>query len=321
MKESKSNIIAGIDVDSRWLVVFISCCKKEQRFRNTGKGVSRLLNYLEKHSVELVVCEHTGRYEELLCNVLWDAGIMLHQAHPKAAREFGRALGRIAKTDPIDSVTLTEYGLRMNLKPTPRPALEIVELRHMVARHEDLKAALVQEKNRLAAPGLPEWKQGDIRASIQFLTAKMKDIKKMMRKHAQHHGGIMAAAKCLMTQKGVGEFTALVLLAELPEIGNLNRKSAAALVGVAPFNRDSGKHAGQRRIQGGRTSARCALYMAALSAIRERGQLRTFYLRLVSTGKPKMVAIVAVMRKLIIQLNTLMRQFRQNQHQNVLHFA
>lgn len=310
MDKVNDKVIAGIDVDSNWLLVFVSTCKKEQRFKNSGKGVERLLKYLERRQVSLVVCEHTGRYEQLLCDALWDSEIPLHRAIPKAVRQFGRALGLNAKTDPIDCFVLAQYGQRMELSPTPRPAQEITELRHMVARYEDLKAALVQEKNRLCAPALPTWAQEEIRTSIEFIQENMKRIKRMMREHAQTHESLQAALECLKAQKGVGELTALILLAELPELGTLNRQTAPALVGVAPYNRDSGKFKGLRKIYGGRTTARCALYMATLSVIRERGPLRSFYLRLLKRGKKKMVALVAVMRKLVMKLNSVMREFR-----------
>lgn len=310
MSEMENKVVAGIDVDSRWLVVFVSSCRKEKCFRNSGKGVEQLLSYLRKYRVNLVVCEHTGKYELPVCEALWDAELPVHRAVPKATRQFGRALGRCAKTDPIDCVILAEYGRRMDLKPSLRPASEITALRYMIARYEDLKSALVQEKNRLTAPCLPAWQQEDIRRSIEFIKERMKGIRKMMREHMRNSEQLKAAAQCLMTQRGVGELTALILLAELPELGTLNRQSAPALVGVAPFNRDSGKFRGQRKIYGGRTTVRCALYMAALSTIRERGPMRAFYLRLLAKGKKKMVALVAVMRKLIIRINSVMREFR-----------
>lgn len=315
MENSKDKIVAGIDVDSRELVVAISSARKERRFTNTGKGVSHLVKYLHKHSATLVVCENTGGHELLMLEALWQAEIAVHCSHPKAVREFGRALGRIAKTDPIDCRILAEYGLRMELKITPRPLSEIIELRHMVARYHDLKLSLVQEKNRLSSPHIPTWMQKDIRTSIAFITKKMEHIKQMMKEVVDKNKFLKAALECLTSERGIGTLTAIILLAELPELGTLNRQSAPALVGVVPYNRDSGKFKGTRRIHGGRTVVRSAIYMASLSAIRERGPLRAFYLRLLAAGKKKKVAIVAVMRKIVIRLNTLMREFLQENKQ------
>ena len=228
MERSKDKIVAGIDVDSRQLVVAISSVSKGRCFANTGKGVSHLVKYLQKQSVTLVVCEKTGGHELLMLEALWGAEMPVNCSHPKAVREFGRALGRLAKTDPIDCRILAEYGLRMELKTTPRPASEIIELRHMVARYQDLKLSLVQEKNRLSSPHIPTWMQKDMRDSISFIKGKMECMKQMMKELIDKHEQLKAMLECLTSERGIGTLTATILLAELPELGTLNRQSAPA---------------------------------------------------------------------------------------------
>lgn len=315
MKIEQDKVVAGVDVDSRELVVSISSRRRSERFKNSSKGVIRFLKYIQRHKVSLVVCERTGGHELVLLEALWAAEIPVHCTHPKAVREFGKALKRLAKTDPVDSSILAEYGVRMDLAPTPRPAEMIVDLRHMVARYADMRTMLVQEKNRLAAPGKPAWLKKEIRQSVSSIIRRMEKLKEQMKNHIASFPELHAVAEQLQGETGIGLVTAVILMAELPELGTLNRRSAPALVGVAPFNRDSGKHCGRRTILGGRSLVRSAIYMAALANIRARGTLGTLYRRLVAAGKKKMVAIVAVMRKLIIKLNSNMRNFLQSQKQ------
>lgn len=302
-------IVASVDISSEELVVRWSIDPQLLRFANTQNGIRELVRKLERNGITFLVCEHTGRYEWELLQVLWRKQIPVHCAHPKAVRNFAKALKANAKSDPIDAEVILQYGLRMDLAPTLPPAPELTALRALTSRREDLNAILVSEKNRLTAPALSAGTKRSLQKHIRFLLKMLKELETEMQTLVAAHPSLKAAINCLDKEHGVGFISAAAIYASMPELGTLTKQSSAALAGLAPFIRASGKFQGQRKITGGRTAARTALYMVALTAIRKKtSPLRHFYLKLKAAGKHSSVALTAVMRKLIIRLNTRMKE-------------
>ena len=255
-----------------------------------------------------IVLEASGGYEQVVARALFDAGLTVYVIEPTRARNFARSLGRHAKTDTIDATVLAHMAEVAVEDDTPWQPLrdDVAELRGLVQRRTALVRHRDAENKRLR-----QATQTVVRDSIQrMLTCLCEEIELLdarIQQAGEQSEHIATRVDALQAVKGVGRITAAVLVAEVPELGGLNRRRIAALVGVAPMNRDSGTWSGQRRIFGGRARVRCALYMAAIVAIRFNDHLRSVYQRLLARGKAKKVAIVAVMRKLIIHLNSLMR--------------
>lgn len=282
---------------------------KHGQTKNDKSGYRRLLKQLQrvlKQGPVHVILEPTGGYERRLADALREAGIPVSVVNPRQVRDFARAKGRLAKTDRIDAQILAEFGQAMQPEPTPPPTPQEDALAALVRRREQLVQMQLAEQNRLEKAI-----QKDVRKSHQSLIRQCereiahidKEIDKLL-KDDDDLGGKVAR---LEEVKGVGRLTAIKLLAEMPELGKLNRRQVAAIAGLAPYNRDSGQSRGQRFIGGGRPAVRKALYMAALVASQYNETLRAFYLRLVEAGKPKKKALVAVMRKLIIILNNTLK--------------
>ena len=314
--EDKVVVVAGVDVASTELVVRVSIDRQVRRFPNESKGIRDVVKLLKGLNVNLVVCEHTGRHEWLLLQSLWKKAIPVHCAHPRAVRNFARVMKENGKSDPIDAAVLVEYGLRMDLVPTAAPSHEIIALRELTGRRDDLNDMLVKEKNRLSAPATSPWLKAVIKQHILQLKTAIKRLEEQMKRLVQSHEALSVPIARLDEEHGVGLVAAAALYSSMPELGTLNRQSCAALAGLAPFIRASGKFAGQRRISGGRTAARKALYMVALCVIRKhRHPMRSLYLHLKKCGKKTMVALTAVMRKLIIRFNTVLKELLLAQQQ------
>ena len=275
-------------------------------FANEPKGLSRLLARLAKHPGIHVVLEATGGYEAAAVAALHAAAIPVSVVEPGRIRGFARAKGLRAKTDPIDAELIRAFGSAMQPQPTPTPSPSVAQLAQWVSRRQQLVATVTTETNRSA-----HFTDAALRAqSLQLLKLLRLQIKQC----ESAISGLLAsdpvlAARSARLQQvpGVGIITAATLQASMPELGQLTAASAAALAGVAPYNRDSGLAKGSRRIAGGRASVRCALYMAALSAVRHDPIAKAFYTRLRSAGKPSKVALTAVMRKLVVLLNRLLK--------------
>jgi transposase len=298
------NVYAGVDVAKDSLALQFqgrSYCP-----RNNAEGIARLVRILSKVPRVHVVLEATGGYEQPLVRSLHKAGIALSVMEPARVRAFARAKGLRAKTDPIDAAVLQAFGEAIHPAPTAAPSARQERLGELVLRRRQLLDHVVMEANRSAhycdslirrqAAALLKALRNQIAQCDQAITALVTEDDTMA-----------ARAARLQEVPGVGAVTATTLLAEMPELGSLRDEGAAALAGLAPFNRDSGPYAGTRHIAGGRASVRCALHMAALAATRHDPILKAFYQRLLAAGKKKMVALVAVMRKLIVLLNRMLR--------------
>jgi transposase len=281
-----------------------------QRFAHDAKGCAALIARLRQLGAPVqLICEATGGWERPVVAALREAGIALSIVNPRRVQDLARSRGQRAKTDGLDAKKLAAFGATNQPAPTPAPSALQVELSSWVTRREQLQAMLVAEKTR-QIPGLPKNVVKDLATTIAWLEKRLAQAKTAIAALLASREDLAAKAMRLCSIKGVGPGTAATLLGHLPELGALNRRQVAALAGVAPFANDSGPRKGQRHIAGGRASVRAALYMAAFNARRYNPILAPFYQRLRAAGKPVKVALIAVARKLLTVLNTLL----QNPH-------
>jgi transposase len=273
---------------------------------NTAAGRRRLLKLLAAHPGAHIVCEATGGYERAVVAALHEAKLPVSVLNPARVRHFARAQGQRAKTDHIDAAVLSAYGQALQPKATaPRTESE-QQLAELVRRRVQVLEILVaqrQQAERLTLPALRRQAQSLVRR----LERELEQIEAQLQKLRAHATTLDARVQKLEAITGVGALTALGVLAELPELGTLNRREAAALAGLAPHPRESGQWHGRRSIGGGRAPVRRALYMAALVAARSNRVLKAFYQRLRAAGKPAKVALTAVMRKLIVLMNHILK--------------
>jgi len=253
-----------------------------------------------------VICEPSGGYERELLEALWAAGITVSLVNAARIRAFARAQGLLAKTDEIDASVLREFGELLQPAALAAPSPERQKLAALVQRREQLIIILSTEEQRLAqARDAAVRKLGA--SLIKELQKQVEQLEEMIETQINDDKTLKAQSERLQQVKGIGQVTASTLLAEMPELGKLSRNEAGALAGVAPYNRDSGVLRGRRTIRGGRVQVRRVLYMAALVAARFNPILKAFYQRLLADGKPKKLALTAVMRKLIVLLNHLLK--------------
>jgi transposase len=299
----------GIDVSKAWLDVAVRPTGTPERFPNTAAGQAALVAHLAAiaaaQSPELVVVEATGGLERGVVSALDGAGVAVAVVNPRQIRDFARCLGRLAKTDRIDAQVLARYGEAVGPEPRPRPDAAAQEAQGLVARRRQLVEMLTMEKNRLYQA--PPRTQPGIRRHLEFLEGELAEVEQQLTDEIQANPAWQEVHTRLQTVKGIGPVTATMLLLELPELGHLDRKAIAALVGVAPFNRDSGTLRGTRSCSGGRAPVRSGLYMATRAAIRSNPPIHAFYARLVAAGKLDKVALVACIRRLLTILNVMLR--------------
>ena len=276
------------------------------RYANSAAGITELIKVLGKLPGSQVVCEPSGGYERDLLESLWAAGLAVSLVHAARVRSFARAQGRLAKSDPIDAVVLREFGELLRPGTLAEPSPERERLAAFVQRREQLVNILSMEDQRLTQTRDSVVRKMSERL-LKALETQIEEMDELIAAHIAADATLKSQSERLQQVQGVGPVTATTLLAELPELGTLSRNESAALGGVAPYNNDSGEHRGRRTIRGGRVKVRRVLYMAALVATRFNPILKTFYDRLVAAGKPKKVALVAVMRKLIVLLNHVLK--------------
>lgn len=302
MTES-NKIIAGIDVGKQGLDVSIAGAKVKH-YPNTDKGIERLIAALLKNKVTQAVCEATGGYEEALMDQLRTTDIIASRVHPPRVRQFARATGVMAKTDVMDAHVLVEFGMKFDVPATPALDANTLKLRHLLTRRDQCVQMRVQEKNRLKQIRSAEMVE-DIEAHIAYLTVHIKQLEAKCAELLDEDDSLANRSALYQSVKGIGTLTAGAMLAHLPELGEFSGKEMAALVGVAPWTRESGQWKGKGSICGGRPIVRRVLYTSALSAIRYNPDMKRFYLGLRRRGKPGKVALVAVMRKMLLLLNTI----------------
>lgn len=298
----------GIDVCKDHLDVHISSTNSSFRLENTPSGVSFLKEHLKDHSVTLIVLEATGGYERLCASFLSALSLPVAVVNPREVRDFARAKRILAKTDRLDARVLALFAEAMRPPVRALPSDEEQALRDLVTRRGQLIEMISAEENRL------KQSQGAIRQRVQahldWLREELSDTDRSVEEAITASSSSRDEYQRLQSVPGVGPAIASCLLCELPELGKLTRKQIAALVGLAPFNRDSGKHVGRPCIWGGRAHVRSMLYMGAVASVRWNPTLKALYLRLRHAGKPAKVALVAVARKLLTALNAMVRDHR-----------
>jgi transposase len=296
---------AGIDVSKSHLDLALHHRQKSWRFANDLEGIHALAELLQEDEPALIVLEATGGYEQAAFRCLSANQLSVAIVNPRRVRDFARANGRLAKTDRIDAHNLAHFA--QVVQPYPKPASSEVQLQliGMIARRRQIHRMITAERNRLrnAHPAV----HFPLQEHIDWLRQALKELDAEIGDLLQSDSELKRKTELLCSVPSVGMITAASLLADCPELGLLDRKKIAALVGVAPMNKDSGRKSGRRRIMGGRAPLRAALYMAALSASRYNPAIRPFYARLLGNGKEKKLALTACMRKLLTMLNAMMR--------------
>jgi transposase len=307
---SASSVVVGIDVAKAHVDVAVLGAQFDaQRFDNEVEAHSALAAALKPLGAALVVMEATGGYEAALACALQAAGLPVAVVNPKQARDFAKSMGRLAKTDSIDARMLAELAAvlvrRDDLARFLRPVADEQQrwLAALVTRRRQLLTMLNAERQRLQIT--PRGLHPSLQAIIAAIQAQLDDIEGQMVGHVRQH--FAELDRLLQSASGIGPVASATLIAELPELGRLNRREIAALVGVAPMANDSGSSRGRRRVQGGRFEIRRVLYMAALTASRRNPAIKAFYDRLLAAGKLPKVALVACMRKLLTILNAMVR--------------
>jgi len=276
------------------------------QFANSVAGHRRVVRWLDRLGAAHVVCEASGGYERPVVTALQQAGVAVSVLNPRQARDFARAQGRLAKTDRLDAQVLAQFGRCLQPAATAAPSLAQRQLAELVARRQQVQQLRMAEHNRLEHTTHPAVRR-QLQRHLLGLDRQLEQLQTWITELIGTEPTLAHKVARLCAVAGVGRITAAVLLATMPELGTLNRRQAAALAGVAPFNRDSGPRRGHRLIGGGRAVARRALYMAALVAAFKNPRFHRFYQRLITAGKAPKVALVAVMRKLIILLNQLLK--------------
>lgn len=300
-----TDAFVGIDVSKQSLDVAIGEDGELMHFQNDQSGADALVKALKPHAPAIVVLEATGGYEMLAVSTLHDAMLPVVVVNPRQVRDFAKSLGVLAKTDAIDARVIARFA--QAVKPELRPLKDraSLELSALVARRRQIVEMIVAEKNRMHKASARNRK--DIKAHIKWLEKRLEHINKDIDKEIQNSPVWRCKDDILQSMPGVGPSTAAVLISDLPELGKADPKKIAMLVGLAPLNRDSGQFKGRRRIWGGRSQLRRALYMGTLTAVRYNPAIRSFYQRLTSAGKCHKVAMTACMRKLLVTLNAMVR--------------
>jgi len=297
---------AGLDVSKDKLDLHLWPDGVDASFDNNPAGVAGLVKRLSAGPVTLVVIEATGRYERRAALALMDAGFEVAVVNPRQPRDFAKASGQLAKTDAIDARVLAQFGAVIGPRVSEKPSENQLILDELVARRRQLVQMITMENNRLGHVLHKPIAQA-IRRMVKTLEKQLDQIEKQVLDLIDRDDDWRQRFTLLKSVPGVGDATAATLIAELPELGELNRQQIAALVGVAPMNKDSGQQRGQRHITGGRASVRQVLYMAALTARSYNPVIKAFAQRLKQAGKPFKVIMTACMRKLLTMLNTMIR--------------
>ena len=295
----------GIDVAKEMLDVALRPTGERWRVEHDAAGLEQLVARLQALAPALVVLEATGGLELELVAALAAAALPVVVVNPRQTRDFARATGTLAKTDALDAAVLAHFAEAVRPPQRPLSDAQTQTLRQLLTRRRQLVVMRVAEGQRLTRAGAAV--RPGIEAHIVWLEQQLSALEAELRQALQQSPVWRERDALLRSVPGVGEQLSLTLLAELPELGRLDRRQAAALVGVAPFNRDSGRLRGRRTIWGGRARVRAVLYMGALSASRHNPLIRAFYQRLLAAGKPKKVALTACMRKLLVILNAMLK--------------
>ena len=307
--DGTNQIGVGIDVAKATLDLHILSSGQTQTLPNTKAGFGQLKTALPHPATCLIVLEATGGFERQVVADLTDAGYRVAVINPKRARDFAKALGLVAKTDRIDARVLALFAEKVQPDPSEKTPGKQAEIQQLVARRRQLIDLKTQESNRWDTTQAKAARKS-IQAVINTLEAEIRGIEKVIEALLESDDDWQNKIQLIQSVPGLGSVTATTVVADVPEIGKLNRQQISALIGLAPFNRDSGSTKGKRAIAGGRKSVRCVLYMAALAARRFNPVIKAFADRLAQHGKPFKVIITACMRKLLVILNSIVKSGR-----------
>lgn len=295
----------GIDVSRKYLDIAVRPSGQAWRTGNNETEIGHLVSRIKKLKPSLIVVEATGGLERELVGAMQLAQMPVAVVNPRQARDFAKATGRLAKTDQLDADNLAHFAQAVQPEPRPLPDEATQQLAALISRRRQVVEMLTAERNRLK--GAPSVSAEHIRQHIGWLQGQLADLDDDLNDRLEQSQQWQSKAKLLQSVPGVGQITILTLLADLPELGLLNRKQIAALVGVAPLSHDSGQYRGRRTIWGGRALVRSTLYMATLSAVQHNPIIKRFYERLLLAGKAKKLALTAALRKLLTILNAMVK--------------
>jgi transposase len=299
-------VVVGIDVAKMALDVAVRPRREQRELRNDAEGIAELVAWLQVVHPEVIVLEATGGYEAPVVAALGLAGLPVAVVNPRQVRDFARASGQLAKTDRLDAQVLAHFAAALHPAPRPLPDAQAQELAALVERRRQLVAMRTAEQARLGVTRVARVRI-HIQAHLAWLETEVADLDADLQRLVRASPLWRAQDDLLQSVPGIGPIIALSLLADLPELGRLSHAQIAALVGVAPLNRDSGTWRGRRSVWGGRAAVRAALYMGTLRATRCNPAIAAFYQRLVQAGKPKKLALVACMHKLLTILNAMVK--------------
>lgn len=302
---TSSGMYVGIDVSKDTLDIAVLGEKQSWQMENTSKGIDELVQWMQELQPELIVVEATGGYQRNGVDALFHAGLTVAVVNPARVRQFARACGLLAKTDKLDAQVLAVFGQRVQPKWYEGKSEAEKQLSALLVRRKQLEEMLKAEQNRLRTivPNL----RGSVERIIAILKEEKKRLEEQIEQFLNEQKAWQEQREILSSAPGVGKVTTATLLADLPELGKMDRKKIAALVGVAPMNYDSGRKRGYRKTKGGRTDVRSVLYMSTLVATRYNPLIRTQYQQLLKRGKLKKVALTACMRKFLTILNAMVR--------------
>ena len=301
---NENAVYIGIDLSQDNLDMAAYPTNQIWQYKYNVHGISKIVSKLKDINPVLIVMEATGGMEKPLREALNEANLAVAVVNPRRIRDHGRSMGVLAKTDKLDAKVIAHFAAKIEPTPQPMPSKELQALDGIITRRSQLTNMLTAERNRLKQSGEPGIKQ-DIKELIEYIQAKIEKLDREMKEIIKQNPSFAEKARLYKSMKGVGDILSANLISKLPELGVLNQREIAALVGLAPINKDSGKMRGKRMIQGGRASLRKALYMPALVAIRNNPVIKNFYLRLIAKGKLKKVALAACMHKMITILNSM----------------
>ena len=306
MLEKKDSLLVGIDVSKATLDVARSDVHEVCTFANDEAGIAQLVKMLKPMSPTMIVVEATGGLEQAVIDALLDAACAVARVNPRQVRHLAKALGIEAKTDPIDARVLVEFARHATLRLVEKRSKTSVELEALITCRRQLIKTRTEQTNRLGTTRTKPARRA-IEAVVKILNQQIDKLNAQIRKMIDCDDDLSRNDRILRSAPGVGPILSATLLCELTELGTIDRRQVGSLVGVAPFNRDSGRWRGKRSIRGGRTSVRNTLYMATLAAIRSNPVIRRFADRLKAAGKCNKVVITAAMRKLLTILNAMLR--------------
>lgn len=295
----------GIDVGKHTLDVYLFERQRAFQCDNDEASVLRLVSRLKRFKIQRIVIEATGRLEQPVARAALAQGLPVIVVSPLRVRRYAAAIGQLAKTDAIDAQLIARFGADLKPDVPPPCDTETLAIKDLMVRRRQLVEMRTMEKNRRQI--MPEVLLESIDQLIDAINTQIKTLDKQLDQAIDAHAQWRHKRDRLMSMPGIGKTVAYTLLGDLPELGSLNRRQIAALTGVAPYNQDSGRMRGRRRIRGGRSSSRTVLFLSAMSAIRFNPDIKTFYERLVANGKHKKVALTACIRKIVTALNAMLR--------------